>query len=253
MKILHQDDLLHPEYLANIEKAILRYPLEPHSPEPVLYSGKQYAHNYLNGVIANNHIHRCPCVTTSRKLLLNECTYRKEAGHIADDDLFLRVGAYTDVIGISYTLASFRIHPESTTAKLNLLSFNLATDYVFQIRYYKEEQNTLLDNEDIAKLNIQAVKFINLFLFQTILLNKKELIKDAFRLREEFDKVSNFNFEKILPIWAKLLWRLSSPLSFKRNRIASVYVFCLNELRKVRDLLRDLLAVDESKNNYKFK
>jgi len=103
--ILHQDDLLHPEYIERIEQALLQYsnighfftacnyiddsgliikePPGPHSLVPVLYSGRDYSHHYLMGVVSNNHIHRCPGVTTSRALLLNKCSYRKEAGLIA--------------------------------------------------------------------------------------------------------------------------------------------------------------------------
>lgn len=112
--ILHQDDLLHPEYIERIEQALLQYsnighfftacnyiddsgliikePPGPHSLVPVLYSGRDYSHHYLMGVVSNNHIHRCPGVTTSRALLLNKCSYRKEAGLIADDDFFTELG-----------------------------------------------------------------------------------------------------------------------------------------------------------------
>ena len=258
--ILHQDDLLHPEYLAHVEKAILRYPKvrhiytacnyinargdvirispEPYSLEPVLYSGKQYAHNYLKGVIANKHIHRCPGVTTSRELLFNECTYRKEAGHIADDDFFLRVGIFTDVIGISHPLASFREHSDSTTSKVNLLSLQLSQDYVFQARYHREN-DTLLNNDDIVKLNQQAVKFINLLLFQSLLYKQNSWSVEALNLRRELDEMLPSSMEEYLPFWARKMWAMTNPTS--ENPTARYYVKILNGLIKGRDFFKSLV------------
>lgn len=46
------------------------------------------------------------------------CQYREEAGHIADDDFFYRVGQYTDVVGILSPLASYRLHSKSETGHL---------------------------------------------------------------------------------------------------------------------------------------
>jgi glycosyltransferase involved in cell wall biosynthesis len=253
--ILHQDDLLHPDYLAYIENALERYPHirhiysacnyidengdvirttpEPHSVEPVLYSGKDYAKNYLNGAITSKHIHRCPGVTTSRRLLLNDCTYRKEAGLIADDDFFLRVGKFTDVVGISRPLASFRIHPFSTTNRVDSLSLRLAEDYLFQTRSYREN-NGILDSDDILKLNRQAVKFANLLLFQAILYKRPDLKEKAFEIREQLDVLLPFLVEENLPKWAKLMWLLAYRLPTK-DRTADLYVKCLYTLIRIRD------------------
>jgi glycosyltransferase involved in cell wall biosynthesis len=259
--ILHQDDVLHPDYLKHIEKAVVRFPKvrhfytacnyidekgnviktppEPHSLEPVLYSGREYAQNYLNGVITNNHIHRCPGVTTQRNLLLNECTYRKKAGHIADDDFFLRVGAFTDVVGISQPLASYRHHSGSMTQRLDLLSLKLAEAYLFQVQYYKDG-SSLLDTKDLAKINGQAVRFINLLLFQSVLYKRDEWIQRAQELRSELEKIIPGFMDRNLPHWAKRLWRL-----MRGNRgnhlAASLYVQTLNTVRQIRDFSRTLL------------
>jgi glycosyltransferase involved in cell wall biosynthesis len=257
VSILHQDDLLHTEYLFHVEKALQYYPQvkhiytacnyidekgdiivmppEPYSLKPVIYSGKQYAKNYFKGVMNNRHIHRCPGVTTSLDLLLNECSYRKEAGHIADDDFFLRVGAFTDVVGISQPLACFRIHSMSTTSKVDLLTLKLAQDYLFQLRYHRENK-TLLDTEDIVKVNQEAVKFINLLLFQSLLYKRREWTAKALGLRREIDGILPSFMEQHLPLWARMLWTVTS--SSKENYIAKLYVRSLHTLIRGRDLIR---------------
>ena len=259
--IFHQDDLLHPYYLEHIEKAVVRFPTvrlfytacnyidedgaviktppDPHSLEPVLFSGREYARNYLKGVITNNHIHRCPGVMTYRHLLLNECTYRKEAGHIADDDFFLRVGAFTDVVGISQPLASYRHHSGSETQRLDLLSLKLAEAYLFQAQYYKDG-SSLLDTEDISKINKQAVRFINLLLFQGVLYKRDEWIHRAQELRAKLEKIKPGFMEKNLPHWAKRLWSLMQSAGSSRLA-ASLYVQALNTMRQMRDFGRSLL------------
>jgi glycosyltransferase involved in cell wall biosynthesis len=255
--ILHQDDLLHPNYLAYVENAlrlyphvrhvyvacnyidewgnVIRVPPGPHSVEPILYPGKQYAKNYLNGMIKNQHIHRCPGVATAKDLLLNQCSYRKEAGHIADDDFFLRVGAYTDVVGISEPLASFRIHPRSTTSNENALTLKLAEDYIFQLRYNRGNK-TLLESEDIAKLDKQAVKFINLLLFQSFLYKQKDWMKKCFELHHEIEETVPGVMNQNSPSWAMFLWGISSSDN-EENHLATLYVKCLRALIGIRDSL----------------
>ena len=169
--IVHQDNLLEPEYLFHVERALLSYPRcqhiycgyyyidavgsrigespSPHLLIPVVRSGKEYAHRYLGGVVRNRHIHRCPGVTTGRRLLLDKCSYRKEAGLIADDDFFLRVGQFTDVVEISQPLASFRVHGESETSRLESLSHRLAQDYLFLTKEY-QTRPSFLANSDIG-------------------------------------------------------------------------------------------------------
>ncbi|MGD1074626.1 MAG: glycosyltransferase family 2 protein [Thermodesulfovibrionales bacterium] len=266
--ILHQDDLLHPEYFMHIERAVLRYPQirhffaacnyidahgrvitmppKPHSLEPALYSGKQYAHDYLQGIVTGKHIHRCPGVTTSRGLLLGECNYRIDAGQLADDDFFLRIGAFTDVVGISYPLASFRHHPDSATNRGDELSLRLARAYVFQSRYYKES-NTLLDNSEVLAINRQTARFVNLLLFHALLLRKTEWIKEAFMLRREFDEMLPSFMELNSPLWARQMWRVTSPES-RNNREATFYVISLNAIIKSRDFLKTVLKDEPSRD-----
>jgi glycosyltransferase involved in cell wall biosynthesis len=258
--ILHQDDLLHPNYLENIEKAgrefpqvrhfytacdyidekgsVIKKPPLPHTLEPILYTGKEYVRNYLNGIVTNTHIHRCPGVTTQRSLLLNECTYRKEAGHIADDDFFLRVGAFTDVVGISSPLASYRHHSGSETSKLDILSLKLAEAYLVQVQFYKNG-SSLLDKEDISKINEQAARFINLLLFQGILHGNKGWMKRAHELKAELEEVIPGFMRHALPKWATSMWKLTRGSS-QRKLSAEFYVKALHLARQMRDIGRSI-------------
>ncbi len=250
--ILHQDDLLHEDYLYYVEKAIRLYPgarhiytgchyindrgaivrdtPRPHSLKARLYTGKQYAQSYFNGLVNYDHIHRCPGVTTHRGLLLNECTYRREAGLIADDDFFLRVGNFTNVVGISQPLASFRMHDNSTTAKLKSLSAQLAEDWIYQARYYKK--NKPLFDEGINHVNLFAVKYINLLLFQSLIDGNRDLNKTALKLRNEIDTVVPHFMKTNLPFWGRLLWKLNSAPS-PLDSLATVYAKVLHKIIKL--------------------
>ena len=225
--ILHQDDILDPEYLAHIEGALLShqecrhiytgyYYIDaagkrlsespaPHSLTPVARSGKEYAHRYLEGVIRNRHIHRCPGTTTSRKLLVETCSYRKEAGLIADDDFFLRVGQFTDVVEISQPLASFRQHADSATARLESLSRRLAKDYLFQSKEYQPRPSFLADS-DIALIHGQAVRFINSFFLESILKEDFEWLEEAEMLRRECESLIGESFYKRSSAGSRELW-----------------------------------------------
>lgn len=251
--ILHQDDLLHPEYLEHIEQAIEKFPTVkhfysacnyidtsglvikdlplPHSFEPVLYSGTDYAHNYLMGVMSNNHIHRCPGVTTSKSLLLNECSYRKEAGHIADDDFFYRVGHYTDVVGIALPLASFRVHDESETAKADL-SERLAADYIFQTLQTKKDKSIFSDADKFI-IYITAIKYINEFLFYRLLNKDGEGISNALKKADDFEDIMPGFMKQNLPIWAKVMWSLTENGNLNTSR---GYVASLDSIKKLRNI-----------------
>lgn len=227
--ILHQDDLIFPGYLVSIEAALDRYPEVRHlytacnyidehgvvirvlsqsdSAEPVKHSGPEYADNYLSGVISNNHIHRCPGVTTERRLLVEQCTYRKEAGHIADDDFFMRVGAFTDVVGISMPLASYRIHTESETGKVPSLSSTLARDFLFQMK--GNRNRSILADKRIIEFDKGAAKLINQMLCQGLSENNDDLISRAFIYRDEFKRIALSDMEIYLPILARFLWSMS--------------------------------------------
>jgi len=227
--ILHQDDLLDPHYLQHIESALNLFPHArhfyvgytvidhegkelhtsplPHSSNPILFPGKEYAHRYLKGVLANAHIHRCPGVMTERKLLLEKCSYRKEAGLIADDDFFLRVGEFTDVVGISRPLSSFRIHRDSATGRLASLSHKLSEDYTFQTRYYRSHQS-ILDDADVRLIEAQAIRFINSYLLESVLREDSRAIGEAKKLRADFEGMLPGYFRQRSAIMMNAIWRM---------------------------------------------
>ena len=256
ISILHQDDLLHPEYLATISRSLERFPKVghfytaseyidangivtghpplPHVTEPVCYTGQEYARTYLNGMLTNRHIHRCPGVTTSRDLLIGTGGYRKEAGHIADDDFFLRIGAVTDVVGISRPLARFRNHGESETGKQTDLTLKLAADYLYQIRSHRSG-TTLLDSIGMAGLEQQAARFINLLLFQGIETRNHERVAEAHKLRRTFESLTRTTMTPLLPRWGRLLWLTTR--SGRRTTASEIYGRMIREAVAWRRLI----------------
>ncbi|HJB73713.1 MAG TPA: glycosyltransferase [Candidatus Barnesiella merdigallinarum] len=156
ISILHQDDLLAPTFLEEIEKALTIYPNVKHlfvpcnyidgngeslqepeycTGEIKKYTGQEYVRAYQT--VGHPHIHRCPGVVTHRDIF-KVCQYREEAGHIADDDFFYRVGQYTDVVGVLKPLASYRLHGKSETGHLknSQLVRRLAHDYNYQVKQW---------------------------------------------------------------------------------------------------------------------
>ena len=154
ISILHQDDLLASTFLEEAENALKRYPECKHFFVPcnyidangkitkapnyctdqcIVYSEEEYISAYIN--IGTPHIHRCPGVIT-HKDIFNTCAYRKEAGMIADDDFFFRVGRYTPVLGLMKPLSSYRLHKESESGHLSSakMESTLTSDYIFQLK-----------------------------------------------------------------------------------------------------------------------
>lgn len=177
ISILHQDDIIKPDFLNEIEKALELYPEVKHlfvpcnyidkkgkslqepdycTGEIKKYSGREYVRVYQT--VGHPHIHRCPGVVTHRDIF-KTCTYRPEAGHIADDDFFYRVGQYTDIVGILKPLASYRLHQKSETGHLsnNALIQRLATDYIYQLNEFSN--NTVFDNFALEYFKKNAIHF----------------------------------------------------------------------------------------------
>jgi glycosyltransferase involved in cell wall biosynthesis len=165
ISILHQDDLLLPDFLFEAERILkldmsvkhffcicdyinhegkilnnLCYSLQfSHDFDVVSYSGLEYMISYQKQYGNSLHIHRCPGVITHRSIFFDlNCWYNPLAGHIADDDFFLRVGFLTDVKGFLKPLAHYRIHEASETSSIgdfNLVT-RLANDYLFQVKQW---------------------------------------------------------------------------------------------------------------------
>lgn len=195
--ILHQDDLLAPSFLEEAEKAFEANPDVKHffvscnyidgdgivkrSPDYCdgsthRYSGIEYADAYR--VIGSPHIHRCPGVITHRSIF-DVCQYRSEAGHIADDDFFYRVGQYTDVVGILKPLASYREHEKSETghlANIKLVS-RLANDYIYQV---SDSFDKTFPHEELKKYFREMVRyFVAQYLILSLRQNESVELKKA--------------------------------------------------------------------------
>lgn len=224
------DDLLENDFLLHIEKAMQKYPAsrhiysgchyidenglckgaspKQHSLEPALYAGKEYSQNYLRSVYQGNNIHRFLGFVIERNLLLNECPIRKEAGLIMDDDLFVRVGALTDVVGISQPLVSVRSHSMSEAGRLESLSLKLAEDYLFQTRYYASH-TTHLDPCDIRLYHKLNTRFINSLFMEALRKGREDWVERALCLREEFETYVPGFMKAELSGWQNILWSVA--------------------------------------------
>jgi glycosyltransferase involved in cell wall biosynthesis len=187
ISILHQDDYLYPDYFHEVEVALQSHPDVRHifavcdyvdeeshivSAFPLMeeklvrYSSNEYVKAYQHEYGQFPHIHRCPGVVTHKTIFNKEgCLYRTEAGHIADDDFFYRVGQYTDVIGVLKPLAAYRIHAFSTTGMLDdfKLIRRLSKDYLFQVRQW--HSSSFLDVSDKKYFEYWALRY----LFRTLI------------------------------------------------------------------------------------
>ena len=227
--ILHQDDLLDADYLYHIEQALIASPACKHiysgyyyinehgnrtaeSPGPLSLNperipGKEYARRYLNGVLHNRHIHRCPGVTTERRMLLEKCTYRKEAGLIADDDFFIRIGKFTDVVGISYPLASFRMHGESATAKVKSIALQLANDYMFSLKFHHQHKE-YLDNDERTIIARLCARFVSQLLFDGLRERNDQWTESALNISATMETILHDWKKSFLPLWSQMMWSL---------------------------------------------
>lgn len=157
ISILHQDDILAPDFIEEIKKAIDKHPDVKQFVTPcnyidekgnviresghLSYNIKRYTGTEYNDIYILNgkdHINRCPGVVTHRDIF-KKCIYRPEAGHIADDDFFIRVGNFTDIVCIHKPLAFYREHSSSETGHLDYLTINmrLLDNHAFQIKHFK--------------------------------------------------------------------------------------------------------------------
>lgn len=193
--ILHQDDLLDPTFLEEINRAYQKHSDVKHFFAPCKYidengdiiekahdicsgiihrySGQEYAEAYT---LSSPHIHRCPGVVTHREIF-KQCCYRTEAGHIADDDFFIRVGAFTDIVGILKPLAFYREHRNSETGHLSEIAINkrLLSDHYFQIA--NAHGNSLFSD----KINYHFRKCEVEYLHRVFLFSLKALNFDGLR------------------------------------------------------------------------
>lgn len=219
VSILHQDDILYPTFLENVEFALFKNPDAKHlfslcdyisstgellvdaetsvektykHGEIIIFSGSDYVNEYQKTYSGLVHIHRCPGVVTHRSIFDMGCYYNPKAGHIADDDFFYRVGQYTAVIGVMKSLAGFRIHSESATGRISDTSLvkRLGEDYLFQVIQWKESEFIKGDNFSYFvnnsykysnRLFAYGVKSLNLRLITSAIMIFKSLYSEGFK------------------------------------------------------------------------
>jgi glycosyltransferase involved in cell wall biosynthesis len=241
ISILHYDDYLSPEFLLNAEKAFLEYPeckflyvgcnyIDKKNIEIKRYpwalveevqklSGLVYAKKYLRSIKHSCHIHRCPGVIIHNSLINNGLAFRNEAGIINDDDFFLRVGKFTDILGIDYPYASVRLHIESETGKHKKLAFQLAHDWYFQYAEFKIG-NSILDQEGGDLLLNYAFHDLTTALNYALKINSKE---DIFEIRDILNKLELLSGQTIESIvsffYRKYLWKLFKAKKMKRVQL----------------------------------
>lgn len=178
ISILHQDDLLAPDFLKEAEKALSENPDVKHFFVPCDYidgngkiirtpdycdgstrrlTGREYVYEYRHK--GEPKLHRCPGVITARSIF-SQCKYREEAGHIADDDFFYRVGNFTDILGLYKPLAFYREHVGSETGHLmqSQLVRRLLHDMDFQ--YRNAHFNPLFDEKIKEEFKYWKNKYI---------------------------------------------------------------------------------------------
>lgn len=222
ISILHQDDILYPTFLEETEKTLkanhgirhlfslvdyinekdeLINTIEPSirkefKNEVEVLSANMYLKAYQRNYNGMPHIHRCPGVVTHRSIFENGCTYNPQAGHIADDDFFYRVGQFTPVVGIMKPLAAYRIHHDSETGKVTSTELvrRLAHDYVFQVKQWQNSNFT--DKLDKYYFEYWALNYIFQLIYFAFKLNNKVLIHESFLLYKSFKvlKLNNIHF-----------------------------------------------------------
>lgn len=210
ISILHQDDLIAPNFLEEIEHAIIQHSDVRHLFTPCKlidgegleikrelkhctgdirrYTGQEYAEDY---VLTPGHIHRCPGVVTHRDIF-RQCQYRAEAGHIADNDFFIRVGLYTDVVGVMKPLASYREHNQSETGHLDHLVINkrLLDDYHFQLEH--ADENPMMSERIIEIFRLWESQYIHRLIVYGLKRGKFKYVSSAIKNWFTFKKGCKF-------------------------------------------------------------
>ena len=164
------------------------------------YTLDSYVDAYIT--VGAPHIHRCPGVITHRSMF-DVCIYRKEAGHIADDDFFYRVGKYTDIVGLLKPLASYREHAKSETEHLSdlILVTRLANDYLFQIEESKSKAGSNLVLRDYFRVN--AITFVFQQYVCSLALNIEEQVVKALSNKKKLKELG-----VKMPLTKELLYKM---------------------------------------------
>lgn len=201
--LLSADDVLAPGFLEAVEGALAAHPDVkfcyiaaryidaagmPLSASPIAmpaeprrYDGKTYLHNYLAGFLNKAEIHRCAGTVVERRLLVEDCRFRKDAGIMADNDFFIRVAAKTDIVGIGQPLVSVRLHADAISARMESLNLRVAEDYLYQIRFLKAEPH-LIAEPDMHIVLCLAARSLDGLLKESLLRARPDLHAAALRI-----------------------------------------------------------------------
>lgn len=217
--LLSADDLLDPNLLEEIEKALqsfpeagfcyvgnrymdkigrqLSKPLENVRAPLRFLDGESYVRDYLSGILSGKEIHRCLGFAVERRLIVEECPFRKEAGILADNDFFLRVASKTKVVGINRQLASVRVHSGSETWRSDSLHLKLAEDYLFLISSLRG--TSTIRGENLATVCHLACRIFNSLLKEAVSRGRMDLGDSALRLiRATADEIGEQPFREAM-------------------------------------------------------
>jgi Glycosyltransferases involved in cell wall biogenesis len=256
VSILHQDDLLQPDFLKTMKGMIAAHPDAGHffsacqyidaegailpgagaiEGDVVRLRGRDYARSYLLGVQSRRHIHRCPGLVTAKKIIMEQCLFRAEAGLIADDDFFYRVGRFTDAVGTSRILSAMRHHSASETTRTKGLSLTLARDYLFQIRYH-DGPESLLGHEERTTLCEIGLDHLHRAQYAALLNGDAEQLIEVARLREGYEVYLKIKISATGSAWQRPLW-LWGPKVPMLNKAGRLYAHGVQQLAQARRLL----------------
>ena len=185
--LLHQDDFLDASFVSWVRNTLSEHPgcrhvaagcryVDEFGAETggtahfsgganLLLNGAEYGRRYLRGAVGNVHLHRCPGVVTERKLVVEGCPYRSSAGLRADDDFFVRVGKFTNVVVTDRRLAAFRHHQASVSAQVGSMPRELAFSYLFSSEDARANPGVLGCSE-VEILDRQAALFLGRYILQ---------------------------------------------------------------------------------------
>jgi hypothetical protein len=242
--ILHYDDILMPGFFQNAEDAFSRYPNSKflitrnfyfqdgeklnavsgssftNNLNIKLLTGREYALAYLRSASVNDHINRCPG-TVFHRSLVDKIYFREQAGLISDDDLFYRVGQYTDVIRVNTPLAGVRYHTSSETGKLRPLncSKQLAQSYYFLAK--DRDSYSLLGREgrDYFLTNLAKFNFRTLY-WSVIEKNKNETLESI-----ALNVSMNNSFDQEIKNHSKYYQRIFFFLAKNRMMLLNMIIF----------------------------
>jgi hypothetical protein len=163
---------------------------------------------------------------------VEQCPFRAEAGLIADDDFFYRIGRFTDVVGTSRVLSAMRQHRGSETARTKDLNLTLARDYLFQIRYH-DGPKSLLGHEERTILREIGLDHLHRAQYEALLNGEAEQLMEVARLREDYEGYLKLKVSATGSAWQRPLW-LWGPTVSTWNKAGQLYAHGVQQLAQAR-------------------